>query len=162
MGYQLRFDEENADVGWKMTLSSPDFAHEGDIPERFTCKGDDISPSLRIDSAPLRTREFALIVTDPDSPEPDFVHWVAYGIDSGQTVIAEGAAPGGAREGMNDFGKTGYGGPCPHEGRHHYVFTLYALDARLDLNAGMKAADLRGLIRDHILAQAELIGLFGK
>jgi Raf kinase inhibitor-like YbhB/YbcL family protein len=162
MGYKVSFDEENPGVGWRMTLSSPDFADEGEIPERFTCKGENASPSLRIDNAPVRAREFALIVTDPDSPQPGFVHWVVYGIDSGQTVIAEDATPSGAKEGINDFGKRGYGGPCPHEGRHRYIFTLYALDARLDLDTGMAAADLRDSIKDHVLAQTELIGLFGK
>ncbi len=162
MGYRVTIDEENAGIGWKMTLSSPDFAHEGEIPERFTCKGDDVSPSLRIDNAPLRAQEFALVVTDPDSPSSDFVHWVIHGIDSGQTLIPEGTVPTGAREGVNDFGKSGYGGPCPHEGRHRYVFTLYALDTRLEHDEAMSADSLRDAIKGHVLSQAELIGLYGK
>lgn len=145
-----------------MILSSPDFEHEGLIPERFTCKDDNVSPSLRIDNAPIKTREFALVVTDPDSPSGTFVHWVVYGIDSGQTLIPEDTAPSGASEGTNDFGEPGYGGPCPHDGQHRYVFTLYALDTRLDLDDGLSAPTLREAMKDHIISEAELIGLFGK
>lgn len=153
------------------TLSSPAFAHQGEIPAKYTCEGEDISPPLAWGGAPDRTRSFALIVDDPDAPDPKapqrtWVHWVLYNIPGTATGLPEGATrrtlPPGTREGLNDWKRTGYGGPCPPVGRHRYFHKLYALDVELpDLGTPTKPV-LERAMQGHTLARAELVGTYQK
>jgi len=154
-----------------LTITSTAFAPEGAIPSLYTCEGKDISPPLAWNGAPAATKSFALIVDDPDAPDPaapkmTWVHWVLYDIPAATTGLPEAvhasALPPGTREGVNDWGRTGFGGPCPPIGRHRYFHKLYALDAVLpDLKRPKKAA-LEKAMQGHILAQAVLIGTYQK
>jgi hypothetical protein len=154
-----------------MTLSSPAFAHNGEIPRRYTCQGEDISVPLSWADVPAGAKSLVLIVDDPDAPDPKaprmtWVHWVLYDIPPTASGIKEAAKPNelppGTCEGLNDWKRTGYGGPCPPIGRHRYFHKLYALDTVLpDLNKPNKAT-LEQAMRGHILAQAELIGTYQK
>jgi Raf kinase inhibitor-like YbhB/YbcL family protein len=152
------------------TLTSSVFQNEGEIPSRYTCEGTDPSPPLSWSGAPDGTKHFALIVDDPDAPDPKapkmvYVHWVVYDIPSGTSSLAEGASespPSGARDGVNDFKRSGWGGPCPPIGRHRYFFKLYALDAPLgDLGSPRKDAVLAAM-EGHVLGQATLMGTYQK
>jgi hypothetical protein len=152
-------------------LSSTAFAPNGAIPSKFTCEGEDISPQLEWSGGPNGTRSLALIVDDPDAPDPAkpqrvYVHWVVYNISDSATRIAENAArngvlPHGAMQGTNDWGKQTYGGPCPPIGRHRYFFKLYALDDTMNLKKPTKA-ELEKAMEGHILAQTELMGTYEK
>lgn len=152
-----------------LSLSSPAFRPDGEIPVQFTCDGRDLSPPLAWSGVPEGTRSLALIVDDPDAPDPrapkrTWVHWVLYDVPPSADRLAEGASQGrlpeGAREGTNDFERTGYGGPCPPVGRHRYVHKLYALDTVLpDLGAPSKA-ELEKAMEGHIIARAELVGTY--
>jgi hypothetical protein len=154
-----------------LILKSSAFSGGGEIPKRHTCEGDDASPPLAWAGAPAGTKSFALVVDDPDAPDPKaprmtWVHWVLYDIPATATALAEGvkraALPAGTREGKNDWQRTGYGGPCPPIGRHRYFHKLYALDAALgDLDAPAKA-DLERAMQGHVLAKAELVGTYQK
>lgn len=153
------------------TLVSPAFAPQAEIPTRHTCEGDDVSPPLAWSGAPAGTQSFALVVDDPDAPDPQapkmtWVHWVLYDIPASAAGLPEGVAPGalptGTRQGRNDWKRTGYGGPCPPIGRHRYFHKLYALDAVLpDLNEPTKA-QLEKAMAGHVLAKAELVGTYRK
>lgn len=153
------------------TLTSPAFGHGAEIPTASTCQGKDASPPLAWSGAPAGTRSFALIVDDPDAPDPrapkmTWVHWVLYDIPPATTQLPEGVAtgdlPAGTRQGTNDWKRTGYGGPCPPIGRHRYFFKLYALDTALpDLGAPTKAR-LEQAMEGHVLARAELVGTYQK
>lgn len=164
MGYKvdLNFAQENSDMGLGLGISSPDFDDSTPIPSKFTCVGDNISPTLRLDNVPIQARELVLTVTDPDSPQPGFVHWLLYGISPNATEVPTGSLPAGAIEGQNDFGDTGYGGPCPQKGKHRYVFHLYALSAQLDLKPKLRHRQLLEEIKPYVIAEAELVGLFEK
>jgi Raf kinase inhibitor-like YbhB/YbcL family protein len=154
-----------------LTLTSPDFVHGGPIPRRFTCEGEDVSPALAWTGVPPAARTLALIVDDPDAPDPrapkmTWVHWVLYNLPASTTglpaAVAPGQLPPGTREGLNDWKRTGYGGPCPPIGRHRYFFKLYALDTELpDLGRPTKAR-LEQAMGGHIVAQAELMGTYEK
>jgi hypothetical protein len=136
------------------------FQHAQAIPSRHTCDGEDLSPPLQWTNLPDGTRSLALIVDDPDAPSGVFTHWLAWGLDPAGEGLAEGeAAPS---EGRNDFGTTGYRGPCPPpgHGRHRYAFRLYALDAELELGSGATKADLEQVIEGHVLTTAELVGTY--
>ncbi|MDX2170069.1 MAG: YbhB/YbcL family Raf kinase inhibitor-like protein [Deltaproteobacteria bacterium] len=147
-------------------LRSDAFTAGAAIPRQFTCQGDDRSPPLAWSGAPAGTRSFALIVDDPDAPDPahprptPWVHWVVYNLPADASALAAGAAlPSGARAGRSDRGQTAYHGPCPPIGRHRYVFTLYALDTVLPDLGAPTAAALRDAMRGHVLGTAELIGV---
>ncbi|MHB1263856.1 MAG: YbhB/YbcL family Raf kinase inhibitor-like protein [Gemmatimonadaceae bacterium] len=150
-------------------ISSPAFPHEGVIPPRFTCDGDDTSPALSWEGAPEGTRSFALLVVDPDAPDSaapkmTYVHWVLYDMPPGTSGLPEGVdastLPPGTREGRNDWHRTGWGGPCPPIGRHRYYFQLFALDALLgDLKEPTRAL-LERAMAPHLLARAELMGTY--
>ena len=152
-----------------MDLSSAAFAQGGDIPRRYTCEGDDIAPALSWSDVPERTQSLALIVDDPDAPDPaaptmTWVHWVLLDIPLGAIAIPEGGQPlpEGCRGGLNDWHRTGYGGPCPPVGRHRYFFKLYALDRRLPALQRPTKADLERAMQGHVLAQAQLVGTYQK
>lgn len=152
-----------------LIITSPPFRHNGAIPARHTCDGPDVSPQLEWTGVPSGTKSLALIVDDPDAPDPaapkmTWVHWLLYNIPAGTGGMTEGIAekdlPRGTRQGVNDWHRTGYGGPCPPVGKHRYFFKLYALDTVLpDLKRPAKAA-LEKAMRGHIIGQSELIGLY--
>ena len=150
-----------------LILTSPAFSAGGSIPALYTCEGKDISPPLAWADVPAGAQSLALIVDDPDAPDPAapkrvWVHWVLSNIPITATGLPEGVVPTGTQEGTNDWTRVGYGGPCPPIGRHRYFFKLYALDCALpDLHRPTKAA-LESALRGHILAQAELIGTYQK
>jgi Raf kinase inhibitor-like YbhB/YbcL family protein len=154
-----------------LTLTSSAFSHGGEIPTVHTCEGSDTSPALSWSGVPARAKSLALIVDDPDAPDPKaprmtYVHWVLYDIPAAATGLAEGAArgglPAGTREGTNDWKRTGYGGPCPPIGRHRYFHKLYALDTELpDLGSPTKA-QLEKAMEGHVLEKAELMGTYEK
>ena len=152
-----------------LKLSSPAFAHQGEIPARHTCEGQDISPPLRFSGVPAEAQSLVLIVDDPDAPDPrapktTWVHWVLYNLPPGTSELPEGITsadlPVGTLEGLNDWKRTGYGGPCPPIGRHRYFHKLYALDAPLpDLHAPAKPM-VEQAMSGHVLATAELVGTY--
>ena len=142
----------------QFALESSAFENAQAIPSRHGCEGEDVSPPLRWSNLPEETRSLALIVDDPDAPGGVFTHWIAWGLDPAAKGLGDGEqAPG---EGQNDFGTSGYRGPCPPSGhgRHRYVFRLYALDTNVELAAGASKADLERAIEGHVLTTAELVG----
>ena len=151
-----------------LQISSAAFSAGETIPKKFTCDGPDVSPNLTWTDSPPKTQSFALIMDDPDAPVGTWVHWVLYDLPADARELSEGIAKqeqlsNGARQGRNDFGKIGYGGPCPPPGKpHRYFFKLYALDAKLNLKSGATKAEVERAMKGHILAQAELIGKYGR
>jgi Raf kinase inhibitor-like YbhB/YbcL family protein len=154
-----------------MELISSAFAANGDIPVIHTCEGRDQSPPLAWSGVPAGTRSLALIVDDPDAPDPaapkmTWVHWVVYNLPADTTSLPTGTSgtnlPAGAREGLNDWQREGYGGPCPPIGRHRYVFKLYALDTVLPALKPATKAGLEKAMQGHILARGELVGYYRK
>ena len=155
----------------RMHLSSTSFGAQGSIPEKYTCEGSDIAPPLAWSGVPATAKSLALIVDDPDAPDPKapkmtWVHWVLYNLPPQAGSLAESAGgksiPQGTKEGLNDWKKTGYGGPCPPIGRHRYFFKLYALDTVLpDLGKPSKPALLKAM-EGHVVASTELVGTYEK
>jgi Raf kinase inhibitor-like YbhB/YbcL family protein len=150
----------------EFTLSSSAFGLGEPIPARYSCEGEDLSPPLAWSGVPAEARSLALIVDDPDAPHDVFTHWVVFDLPAGARALPEGVAKAerldsGGVQGRNDFGSLGYRGPCPPRGApHHYRFTLYALNATVNLRPGASKQDLVEAIRDRILAKAELIGIY--
>ncbi|MDD3028679.1 MAG: YbhB/YbcL family Raf kinase inhibitor-like protein [Alphaproteobacteria bacterium] len=150
-----------------LALTSPVFVDGGAIPTRYTGEGQDISPPLSWSGVPSSAQSLALIVDDPDAPDPaapkrEWVHWVLYNISPSLTGLPEnvGTAKEGMRDGLNDWNRTGYGGPMPPIGRHRYVHKLYALDATLNFSTPPTKAALEEAMEGHILARATLIGTY--
>jgi Raf kinase inhibitor-like YbhB/YbcL family protein len=152
-----------------MRIESSAFQNQAEIPQKYTCEGDNVSPPLSWSGAPAATKSYALIVDDPDAPDPAapkrvWVHWVMYDIPANVTALSEAikSAPSGARDGENDFGKTGWGGPCPPIGRHRYFHKIYALDTLLGDKGALKKADLEAAMKGHVLGSGELVGTYQK
>ena len=152
-----------------MKLQSTAFAAGESIPAKYTCQGSDSSPPLQWSEVPAGTKSLALIVDDPDAPDPAapkrvWVHWVVYDLPTATLSLAEAtkALPAGARDGKNDWGKTGYGGPCPPIGRHRYFHRLYALDTVLGDRGPLTKAELLKAIEGHVLGTTELVGTYEK
>lgn len=145
-----------------MTITSSAFKPDSHIPDKYSCNGENINPPLEFFDLPEGTVTLALIVTDPDSPSGHFTHWVVFNIDHTTREIVENSVPYNAKQGKNDFGHNNYGGPCPGYGTHHYVFQVYALDAKLDLYDGATRSQVEQAMSGHILAQGELTGLYTK
>ena len=149
----------------RMELTSSAFRQAEPVPSRYTCDGDDLSPPLQWTGAPPGAQSFALIADDPDAPRGTWVHWVVYNLPPSMQQLPE-AVPSdaqwadGTRQGRTDFGRTGYGGPCPPSGTHRYVFTLYALDAMLSLAPGATAQQLEAAMQGRILAHAQFMGTY--
>ncbi|MGQ9458922.1 MAG: YbhB/YbcL family Raf kinase inhibitor-like protein [Anaerolineae bacterium] len=151
-----------------LKVESPAFSPGGDIPRPYTCDGPDLSPPLRWSEPPAGTQSLALICDDPDAPAGTWVHWVLYRIPATVRELPEGVPKrdtlaDGSRQGRNDFGKVGYGGPCPPRGpKHRYFFKVYALDVVIDLPPGATKAELLKAMEGHVLAQGELMGRYGR
>lgn len=149
-----------------LNLRSPAFAEGGDIPRKFTCDGPDVSPELVWDEGPAGTQSYSLIMDDPDAPAGTWVHWVYYNIPSSARGVPENVpkvaeVKGGGTQGRNDFGRVGYGGPCPPRGpAHRYFFKLYALNGKLALKPGATKAEVEKAMKGHILAEAQLMGRY--
>jgi len=147
--------------GAKMKITSSAFQEGGNIPSKFTCDGVDSSPPLQIAEIPSSAKSLALIVDDPDAPSGLFTHWIVWNISPQTNEIAEGSAPKGV-QGTSDFGKSGYGGPCPPPGTHRYYFKIFALDRELNLPSATKRNQLDAAIKGHVVAQAELMGRYSR
>lgn len=154
-----------------LALSSAAFAPGGSIPARHSCEGGDVSPALAWSGVPDGARSLVLVVDDPDAPDPrnpqtTWVHWVLYDIPPGAGGLPEGAGAGtlppGTRQGLNDWERTGYGGPCPPVGRHRYFHKLYALDTTLPSLGTPTRAELERAMEGHVVARAELVGTYEK
>lgn len=150
----------------KLELTSPAFANGQPIPARYTADERDLSPPLAWSGVPAATRSLTLIVDDPDAPVGTWVHWVLYDLPPATNALPEGVDKsqfvlGGARQGLNDFRRLGYGGPAPPRGNpHRYCFKLYALDQLLDLKPGLTKKELLKAMEGHVLAAGELIGTY--
>jgi len=139
-----------------MKLTSPAFEHNQAIPSEYTCDGSDTQPELNIENVPNNAKSLALIMDDPDAPGKTWVHWVVWNIPLDNPIISKGV------QGTTDFGRTGYGGPCPPSGTHRYFFKLYALNSELDLPEGATKKDIEAAMQDHIIEKTELIGTYKK
>jgi len=149
-------------------ISSPSFQNGKDIPKKFTCDGEDVSPALSWTDPPQGSKSFTLIADDPDAPRGTWTHWVLYDLPAPTTNLPEGVPKtgeltAGGRQGTNDFPKIGYGGPCPPPGKpHRYFFKLYALDSQLNLKAGTSKQEVEHAMQNHILGRTELMGKYGR
>jgi len=149
----------------EIKITSSAFEDGGLIPAKYTCDGADISPPLQWEAVPEGTKSIALICDDPDAPMGTFVHWVIFGLPAEERELAENipsdeTLPSGAKQGVSDFGRIGYGGPCPPSGTHRYFFKIYALDTEIALAAGASKRELLGAMEGHILGQGQLIGKY--
>jgi hypothetical protein len=152
-----------------LQITSPAFSDGGEIPRKYTCEGDDLSPPLAFAGVPAGTKSLVLIVDDPDAPDPKapkmtYVHWVLFDLPPDTSEIAEGMAalPSGTKSGLNDWKRPDYGGPCPPIGRHRYFFKLFALDARLEGLSAATKADVLAAMQGHVLAEAQMVGTYQK
>ena len=154
-----------------LTLKSTAFTEGGNIPSKYTCEGEDVSPPLEWNGVPGGTQSLVLIVDDPDAPDPKaprmtWVHWVLYNIPPNITALPAGTTsatlPAGTLEGLNDWKNKGYGGPCPPIGRHRYFHKLYALDVELKEMVKPSKADVEAAMKGHVIAEAQLIGTYEK
>ncbi len=142
-----------------MKITSSAFQEGGNIPSKFTCDGSDTSPPLQIAGVPPGAKSLVLIADDPDAPGGLFTHWLIWNISPQTSSIPEGSAPKGV-QGANDFGKSGYRGPCPPPGTHRYSFKIFALDRELDLHNGAKRTQVDSAMKGHIVAQGEHVGRY--
>jgi len=142
----------------KLSVESTAFENNKLIPAKYTCDGDDVNPPLTIEGVPEGTKTLALIVDDPDAPMGTWDHWIVWNIPATTSKIAENTVPG--TEGMNDFRRRSYGGPCPPSGTHRYFFKVYALDVKLDLSPTSRKRDVEKAMQGHVLAKGELVGLY--
>jgi len=133
------------------------FKNNGFIPQKYTCDGNDVNPPLNIEGVPKETQSLALIVDDPDAPMGTWDHWVVWNIPPAEKIM-ENSVPG--TEGLNDFRRRSYGGPCPPSGTHRYFFKVYALDTRLDLSPSSRKKDVERAMKGHVIAEGELVGLY--
>lgn len=149
-------------MAWEINSSA--FGHYGNIPKKYTCQGEDLSPPIKWGPPPAGTKSIALICDDPDAPAGTWVHWVAWNIPAETVMLEEGIAPKatepeGIRQGTNDFNRVGYGGPCPPPGgAHRYYFKLYALDTLLELSSEATKEDLLAAMKGHVIQETEMVG----
>jgi Raf kinase inhibitor-like YbhB/YbcL family protein len=160
-----RSEPVHGKAGASFWVHSSSFSNGKSIPGRYTCDGANLSPQLRWQPAPAGTKSLAIVMEDPDAPI-DFTHWLVYNIPPGVRELGEGASqqgamPQGSVEGRNDFGRPGYGGPCPPRGNpHHYLLRVYALDIRLDLSAGATRKQVDAAMSGHVVAQGQIVGAY--
>lgn len=145
-----------------MTISSPAFADNQAIPKQYTCDGEGINPSLRFSSVPGEAKSLALLLEDPDAPLGTWIHWLMWNIPATTTEISGNSVPQGAVQGQGSSGQNVYGAPCPPAGIHHYIFTVYALDSELALPSYSTVENLRAAMQGYIVAQAQIIGVYGR
>jgi Raf kinase inhibitor-like YbhB/YbcL family protein len=148
-----------------MDLYSPAFNQQEEIPSKYTCDGEDISPPLKWENLPTGTESLAVIMDDPDAPIGTWIHWVLFNLPADKNSLSENMPnsselPTGGKHGINSWGRPGYGGPCPPAGTHRYFFKLYALDTILDIPSGIGKKKLLQLMEGHILDHSELVGLY--
>jgi len=141
----------------ELRITSPVFENKGFIPAKYTCDGVDVNPPLNIEELPKGTQSLVLIVDDPDAPMGTWDHWVVWNIPPVER-IEEDSVPG--TEGLNDFRRRSYGGPCPPSGTHRYFFKVYALDTKLDLHPNSRKRDVERAMKEHVLAKGETVGLY--
>jgi Raf kinase inhibitor-like YbhB/YbcL family protein len=152
----------------QLAISSSAFSNGGSIPKKHTCDGPDLSPQLVWSEPAAATKSFALLVDDPDAPVGNWNHWTAWNLPATSRGLPEGVSKDarladGSEQGRNDFGRTGYNGPCPPPGKpHRYYFKLFALDTNLDLKAGSRKKELEAAMKGHVLTQAEWMGTYGR
>ena len=144
-----------------MKITSSAFQQGANIPPKFSCDGPNTSPPLQIADIPTEAKSVVLIVDDPDAPGGLFTHWAVWNISPQTRTIAEGSTPKGV-QGTNDFGKSGYGGPCPSSGTHRYYFRIFALDRELDLPVGAKRSQLDAAMKSHVIAKGELMARYAR
>jgi Raf kinase inhibitor-like YbhB/YbcL family protein len=166
IGMQIGFSEGEG-FAMELNIKSSAFEEGALIPEKYTCDGEDVSPPLSWTQPPKETKSMVLICDDPDAPMGTWVHWVLFGLSPDTLELAEGISRekevlGGVKQGLNDFRKYGYGGPCPPGGTHRYFFKLYALDTQVDLNAGATKNEVLNAIKGHILAEGKLMGCYSR
>jgi Raf kinase inhibitor-like YbhB/YbcL family protein len=160
---------EEGSTAMALKLTSDAFEHQQPIPRLYTCEGDDVSPALKWSGVPAKARSLVLIEDDPDAPDPaaprmTWVHWILYNLPPDSSGLAKGVKdlPSGTLEGLNDWKRTGYGGPCPPIGRHRYFHKLYVLDVVLDDLGKPTKAKLEAAMKGHVIEQTELIGTYEK
>ncbi len=144
----------------ELKISSPAFENGGEIPKKYTCDGANVSPPLKIENVPSNTKSLALVFDDIDAPRGTYVHWILWNMAPGVKEIKENSVPEGVVQGVNDFKKRHYGGPCPPKRAHKYVFDIYALDTLLNLNPNGTKKDLEQVMEGHIISRAQLTGLY--
>jgi Raf kinase inhibitor-like YbhB/YbcL family protein len=159
--------EGTTEVGMGLTVMSQAFKSGESMPRKYACGGEDVSPPISWSGRPERTESYVLIVSDLDAPMGTFTHWVIFNIPAQDSSLQEGVPSvetlsNGAIQGRNGFGKIGYAGPCPPSGAHRYVFHLYALDTLLSLEAGVTEHDVLDAMKGHVLAEAELTGIYSR
>lgn len=155
--------EEREEIMSTLKIISSAVESKGNIPKQYTCDGENLSPPLEIEGIPEATQSLALIVEDPDALGKTWIHWLVWNIPPQFTKIPQGSPPPNSPQGTNDFGNQSYGGPCPPPGpQHRYFFKIYALDAMLEIEEAASKQILEKAMEGHILAQAELIGLYGR
>ena len=147
--------------GARMKITSSAFQQGANIPPKLSCDGPNTRPPLQIADIPTEAKSVVLIVDDPDAPGGLFTHWAVWNISPQTSTIAEGSTPKGV-QGTNDFGKSGYGGPCPPSGTHRYYFRIFALDRELDLSVGAKRSQLDTAMKSHVIAKGELMGRYAR
>lgn len=152
--------EVKSDAPRQIRVTSSAFAADAPIPTAYSCKGDNIAPPLAWTGIPSGAREIALVVDDPDAPSGTYTHWILFGLAPSTASLAEGVVPAGAKQARNSAGHPAYDGPCPPSGTHHYRFTIYTLDAPIDLADGASKDAALDAISDHATAQGRLVGTF--
>lgn len=153
-------EEVTTQVPAAIEVTSSAFAADEQIPVVYSCAGRNISPPLEWTGIPEQAREVALVVDDPDAPRGTFTHWILFGLSPSTSSLAEDSVPQGAQQAKNSAGRAEYAGPCPPSGTHHYRFTVYALDAPLELDDGADTGEALDAISEHAVAQGRLVGLF--
>ena len=143
-----------------MKIASPAFKNNGHIPAKYTCDGTNVNPPLWIEDVPQGAKSLALIFDDIDAPRGSYVHWILWNMAPGTMEVKENSVPEGSVQGLNDFKKSYYGGPCPPGRAHRYIFKLYAMDTRLNLDPNSTKSDLKRAMGDHVLAEAQLTGIY--
>lgn len=143
-----------------MNITSPSFSNGQGIPSLYTCDGPNVSPPIKIDNIPENAKSLALIMDDPDASSGVFTHWLLWNIDPKTNFIPESTTPDDADRGTNSMGNLTYDGPCPPSGVHHYRFKIFALDNKLGLEAGSTVDQLESVLKDHIIDQAEFVGIY--
>ncbi len=145
-----------------LKITSPAFQHNENIPAKYTCQGENINPPLKIEGVPSNSKSLVLIIDDPDAPSGNWNHWIVWNINPLTKEIPENSVPQGATQGINDFRRVEYGGPCPPSGTHRYFFKIFALDTILNLPSSARKTDVLKAMQGHVLDKAELVGLYRK